>query len=83
MIITKNTILFLDNKNPKFKNQCIMEFKFELAWINSLKEFDLNKFVFGIREKENLDKTINDIILDRKKFLKIILNILKNLQIMM
>ena len=89
MIITKNTILFFDNKNPKFKNQCIMEFKFELAWINSLKEFELNKypnfkffefvwnnhsnylnkFVFGIRGKENLDKTINDIILDRKKFL--------------
>ena len=44
MIITKNTVLFFSNKNPKFKNQCIMEYKFELTCIDSLKRFPLNKY---------------------------------------
>lgn len=89
MIITKNTILFLKSKNPESKNQCIMEFKFELTWIEALKRFPLkkypnfiffefewnnhsnyyHKFVFGIKDNKNIANTINDIILERKKFL--------------
>ena len=44
MIITKNTIIFLANKNPILKTKCIIGFKFELTWINSLKCFPLNKY---------------------------------------
>lgn len=89
MIITKNTILFLNSRNPKSKNQCIMEFKFELTWIEKLKRFPLkkypnfiffefvwnnhsnylHKFVFGIKDDINLANTMNDTILERKKFL--------------
>ena len=44
MIVTKNTILFFANKSQNLKNHCIMEFKFELAWIDSLKDYSLNRY---------------------------------------
>ena len=44
MIITKNAIIFLAYKNSKFKNQCVIEFRFELTWIEALKRFPLNKY---------------------------------------
>ena len=44
MIITKSTILFFNSCNPKKKNNCIIEYKFELTWIESLKHFSLQKY---------------------------------------
>ena len=43
MIITKDSILFLSSKNQKFKNFCILEFKFDLSWIESIRSFSLPK----------------------------------------
>ena len=89
MILTKNTILFLSSKNPKKKNQCLIEFKFELTWIDTLKRFSLqkypgftffkfewnnhsnylHKFVFGTKEDKNIVNKINELIVDRKRYL--------------
>jgi ubiquitin-protein ligase len=44
MIITKSTILFFNSCNPNKKNNCVIEFKFELTWIESLKHFSLQKY---------------------------------------
>ena len=44
MLITKNTIIFFANSNEKLKNLCIIEFKFELTWINELKSYPVKKY---------------------------------------
>ena len=44
MLITKNTIIFFANTNEKLKNLCIIEFKFELTWIDELKSFQVKKY---------------------------------------
>ena len=44
MLITKNTIIFFANTNEKLKNLCIIEFKFELTWIDELKSFPVKKY---------------------------------------
>ena len=89
MIITKNCILFLANKIPDKKNLCILEFKFELTWIESLKKFNaskypdfsffefiwnnhsnyFHKFVFGTKGNKSIVNKINEMILERKKYL--------------
>ena len=89
MIITKSMVLFLSSKNDKIKNQCAMEYKFELLWIESLKQFKnkkypeftffefqwnnhsnyLYQFVFGTKADKTVVNKINDIIIDRKRYL--------------
>ena len=89
MIITKGTILFLNSSNPRKKNNCLIEYKFDLTWIESLKRFSLQKypnyiffrfewnnhsnymykFVFGTNEDKDVVNKINDIIVDRKRYL--------------
>ena len=44
MIITRSSIIFLVNRNTNLKNQCVIEFEFELTWIETLKRFPLNKY---------------------------------------
>ena len=44
MIITKSKVLFFFSKNQKYKNYCILENKFELTWIDSVRYFSLQKY---------------------------------------
>ena len=89
MIITKNFILFLAIKNPNRKNLCILEFKFELTWIEDIKKYFvskypnytffeflwnnhsnyLHKFVFGTKGNQPTINKINELIMERKKYL--------------
>ena len=44
MIITSSKVLFFFSKNQKYKNYCILENKFELTWIDSVRYFSLQKY---------------------------------------
>lgn len=89
MIITKSKLLFFSNKSQKIKNNCLLENKFELTWIESVRYFSLqkyqnytfyefqwnnhssflNKFIFAIKDSKTNNHKINDIIIDRKRYL--------------
>ena len=44
MIITRSKVLFFSSNNQKYKNNCILENKFELTWIDSVRYFSLQKY---------------------------------------
>ena len=44
MIVTKSKILFLSNHEKKQKNNCVLEYKFELTWLESLKCYSLSNY---------------------------------------
>ena len=44
MIVTKSKILFLSNHEQKLKNKCVLEYKFELTWLESLKSYSLSDY---------------------------------------
>ena len=89
MIVTKSKILFLSNHEQKLKNKCVLEYKFDLTWLESLKcyslsdypeyfffEFEWNnhssylrKFIFATKFDKEANNKLNDIIVDRRKYL--------------
>lgn len=44
MIVTKSKILFLSNHDQKLKNKCVLEYKFELTWLESLNCYSLSDY---------------------------------------